>query len=155
VTGENLGERVMDVTRDLMRGLSCVVVDVGVVRQNDCVHLQIAIDKDGGVNLDDCAKASELISLVLERESVMAEPYVIEVMSPGIEMPLDKPESYARNVGKRIRLNLRQPYEGTRSLCGFLRDAGDGSIKLEVGQESMELSYESISSARLDPELPW
>jgi hypothetical protein len=34
-------------------------------------------------------------------------------------------------------------------------DAGERSVRLELGSEQVELAYEAMSSARLDPELPW
>jgi ribosome maturation factor RimP len=155
VKGGDLYDRVVEATRDLMRGLSLEVVDVSITRDRGRTFLRISVDKEGGVTLDGCAAANELIGQVLERENVMQGPYVLEVMSPGLDRPLKRREDFARSVGKRVKVNLRQPYEGKRSISGILRETGEESVRLDLGQELMDLKYEGIASARLDPELPW
>lgn len=151
----DLYARVVEATRDLMRGLSLEVVDVTLAQDGGRAFLRISIDRDGGVTLDDCAGASDLIGQVLEREGVMDGPYVLEVMSPGLDRPLRRREDYARSVGKRVKVKLRQTLEGQRVFAGILRGAGDDLIRLDLGTEQVDFTYESIASARLDPELPW
>jgi ribosome maturation factor RimP len=155
VASGDLFARVVEVTRDLMRGLSLEVVDVNITRNGGRAFLRISIDKEGGVTLEDCAQASELIGQVLEREQVLKGPYVLEVMSPGLDAPLRKREQYRRNLGKRVKVNLKQPFEGESSIRGILRDAGDETMRLDTGLEVIELRFDAVSSARLDPELPW
>jgi len=155
VKGGDLYDRVVEATGDLMRGLSLEVVDVGITRDRGRTFLRISVDSRGGVTLEDCASASDMIAQVLDREDVVPGPYVLEVMSPGLDRPLKRPADFARSVGKRVKVNLRQPYEGRRSIRGIVRDAGEESVKLDLGAEQMDLKYEAIASARLDPELPW
>lgn len=151
----DLYAQVVEATRDLMRGLSLEVVDVSITGDKGRAFLRVSIDKEGGVTLEDCATASGLIGQVLDREGIIDGPYVLEVMSPGLNRPLRKRDDYAKSVGKRVKVNLQQPFEGDRSFSGILRDAGEETIRLDLGQEQVDLRYESISSARLDPELPW
>lgn len=151
----DLGERVREATADLLRGLSLELVDLTFTRERGRTVLKMAVDKGGGVTLDDCAEASELIGQVLEREDVIQGPYVLEVMSPGLDRPLKRPDDFRRSVGKRVKLKLRQPFEGRNSFGGILRGAGDDSVSLDTGDEVLDLSYDIISAARLDPELPW
>jgi ribosome maturation factor RimP len=151
----DLGERVRQETADLLAGLSLELVDVQVARERGRTILRIAVDKGGGVTLDDCAEASELIGHVLEREDVMPGPYVLEVMSPGLDRPLKRPEDFRRSVGKRVLVKLQQPFEGRTAYSGILRRAGEDSIELDMGDELIEFKYDGLAAARLDPELPW
>jgi ribosome maturation factor RimP len=155
VASGDLFARVVEVTRDLTRGLSLEVVDVNITRDGGRAFLRISIDKEGGVTLDDCAQANELIGQVLEREDVVKGPYVLEVMSPGLDRPLRRRQDYERSRGRRVRVNLKQPFEGERSMRGILRDVTEGTMRLDTGLEVIELSFDAVSSARLDPELPW
>lgn len=155
VDGGGLFERVVEATGDLMRGLSLEVVDVEVAGGKGRPVVRISVEKEGGVTLDDCAEASGLISQVLDRENLVRGPYVLEVMSPGLQRPLKRRDDYARSVGKRVRVSLRQPFEGRQSFTGILRDAGEETVRLDLGEEQIELMYGSIASARLDPEMPW
>lgn len=151
----DLGERVREVTADLLDGLSLELVEVTLERQQGRLVLRIAVDKGGGVTLDDCAQASNLIGHVLEREGVMRGPYVLEVMSPGLRRRLKNPEDFGRVLGKRVIVKLCQPFEGRDSFTGIIRSADGNSLALDMGDELFEFKYESISAARLEPELPW
>ena len=151
----DLGERVRKATCDLVRGLGLELVDVSIARDRGRVVLRIAVDKVGGVTLDDCAEASDLMGQVLDREGVMPGQYVLEVMSPGLDRPLKRPEDFTQSVGRRVRVKLRQPFEGQSSFSGILREAGDGSLLLDIGNELLDLKYECLTAARLEPELPW
>lgn len=153
--GGDLYERVLEATCDLMAGMGLEVVDARIDREKGRTYVSIALDKEGGVTLDDCASASELLGQVLEREGIIEGPYVLEVMSPGIDRPLRQSGDFSRSVGKRVKVNLRQPFEGKVTYTGILRDAGEETIRLDLGTEQIDLSYAVISSARLDPELPW
>ena len=149
-------EKVVDATRDLVKGLGLEVVDARIEREKGRTVLRSSLDKPGGgLTLDECAGASDLLGQVLEREEVVKGPYVLEVMSPGIDRPLRRRADYAGSVGKRIKVNLRQPYEGRVAFRGILVEASGESVRLDLGTEQIDLSYEAISSARLDPELPW
>lgn len=151
----DLGERFREVTADLLDGLSLELVEVTVKREQGRLLLRIAVDKGGGVSLDDCAEASNLIGHVLEREGLISEPYVLEVMSPGLRRCLKNPEDFGRVLGKRVVVKLRQPFEGMYCFTGIIRSAGGDSLALDMGDELFELRYESIAGARLEPELPW
>lgn len=151
----DVAERVIEVTADLMAGLSLELVDVTVGRERGRTLVRVALDKKGGITLDECAHASDLIGQVLDREGVMPSAYVLEVTSPGVDRPLKRPEDFSRSVGKRVRVKLRQPFEGKSGYSGILRQAGEGLIALDMGDELIEFKYESLASARLDPELPW
>ncbi len=151
----DLVDRVKESTGDLLAGLFLELVDVTITRERGRTCLRISVDKGGGVTLDECAAASNLIGQVLERDEVISGPYVLEVMSPGIDRPLRRPEDFERSVGRRVKVRLRQPFEGRSSYSGIVRDAVEESFVLDMGEEVLELKYANISGARLDPELPW
>jgi ribosome maturation factor RimP len=72
-----------------------------------------------------------------------------------LDRHLKRRNDFEHSIGKKVKVNLRQPFEGEQSYDGILRGAGEDTIRLDLGHEQVDLSYEMISSARLDPELPW
>jgi len=142
-------------TADLMAGLALEVVDVQVAVAGGRSVVRLSVDKPGGVTVDDCAKASELVGAVLERENVMNGPYVLEVMSPGLDRPLRKPDEYRRYFGRRARVKVSESTGESVVYTGLLNCAGNDSFVLEVDGESIEIPYDRVVRARLDPELPW
>ena len=61
--------------------------------------LRVAVDKDGGVTLDDVADATREVNRVLDGSDVMGEqPYTLEVTSRGVDRPLTLPRHWRRNA---------------------------------------------------------
>jgi ribosome maturation factor RimP len=148
-------ERVREATGDTIRGLSLELVDVEITRERGRTFVRLYIDRPGGVTVDDCAKTSELVGKVLEREETVRGPYVLEVMSPGIDRPLRSREDFSKSVGKRVKVKLDESVEGRRSYVGLIDTVGDESFRLSFEGGSVDLGFEDVAFARLEPELPW
>ncbi len=72
--------------------------------------LRVAVDKDGGVTMDDIADATREVSRLLDGSDVMgAQPYTLEVSSPGVDRPLRRLSHFARHVGGRAVVRTREP----------------------------------------------
>lgn len=80
------------------------------------LRLTVYIDRPGGVSVEDCARASEVISGLLDAADPIPSAYVLEVSSPGLERRLWEPWHYERVVGKKIHVKVRgmekSSYEG-------------------------------------------
>ena len=69
--------------------------------------LRVAVDKDGGITLDDVAEATREVSSVLDDSDVMGEqPYTLEVTSRGVDRPLTLPRHWRRNAGRLAKVTL-------------------------------------------------
>ena len=69
--------------------------------------LRVAVDKDGGVTMDDVADATREVSRVLDESDVMGQqPYTLEVTSRGVERPLTLPRHWRRNAGRLVKATL-------------------------------------------------
>src|SRR3954465_13368695 len=68
--------------------------------------LRVAIDKDGGVTMDDIAAATREVSRLVDETGVMGEQaYTLEVSSPGVDRPLTLPRHWRRNAGRLVKVN--------------------------------------------------
>ena len=69
--------------------------------------LRLVIDRpDGGVTLDDCERASNTASAVLDVNDPIDHPYRLEVSSPGAERPIRRFEEWTAAVGRRVNVRL-------------------------------------------------
>ncbi len=59
------------------------VYDVEYVKEGRDCYLRAYIDKEGGVNIQDCENVSRQLSDVLDREDFIPDAYILEVSSPG------------------------------------------------------------------------
>jgi ribosome maturation factor RimP len=69
--------------------------------------LDVRIDRRDGekVTVEDCARASRALEARLEGGELVAQRYVLEVSSPGVERPLRRPDDWRRFAGRRARVN--------------------------------------------------
>ena len=76
--------------------------------------LRVAVDKDGGVTLDDVADATREVERVLDDSEVMGEhPYTLEVTSRGVDRPLTLPRHWRRNADRLVKVTLADGQELT------------------------------------------
>ncbi len=115
--------------------------------------LRIFIDKDDGIDVEDCESVSRQVSAILDVEDPLPGNYTLEVSSPGLDRTLTKPAHFQRFMGEDVRVKLRFPLEGRRNFRGALKSANDENIEVEVDGESHSLSLATIESARLVPSL--
>src|SRR5215468_2726907 len=83
--------------------------------------LQVMAERpDGSMDVEDCASLSRTLSEVLEAADPIAEEYVLEVSSPGIDRPLTALEDFARFAGHEVRVELAHGLDGRRRFKGML-----------------------------------
>lgn len=114
--------------------------------------LRVYIDKEDGVQLDDCSAVSHQLSGVLDVEDPIPGNYNLEISSPGLDRPLFEPEHYERFVGRQVNIRLHPSIGGRRKYKGKLLGIEDGRVLVEVDGEVYPLDLEDIHEARLVPE---
>ncbi|MGN0065996.1 MAG: ribosome maturation factor RimP [Nocardioides sp.] len=106
--------------------------------------LRVAVDKDGGVSMDDVAEATRAVSEVLDGSDVMGEmPYTLEVTSRGVDRPLVLERHWRRNIDRLVKVTLVE--EG--QVTGRIVAAGDDAVTLDVDGEQRELPYADVAKA--------
>ena len=114
--------------------------------------LRVFIDKpekEGGVDVEDCALVSNQLSRVLAVENIDYER--LEISSPGLDRVLKKLADFERFTGSEINLRLRLPLAGRRNFNGVLRGVQDGKVCLTMNTGDVELELANVDKARLVP----
>ena len=111
--------------------------------------LRVAIDKDGGVTMDDIADATREVSRVLDETDVMGQQaYTLEVSSPGVDRPLTLPRHWRRNEGRLVKVTVADG----ESLTGRLVGSDDAAATLEVDGARREVAYADVAKALVQVE---
>jgi ribosome maturation factor RimP len=111
--------------------------------------LRVAVDKDGGVTMDDIADATKEVSRLLDDSDVMGEqPYTLEVTSPGTDRPLTLPRHWRRNEARLVKVTTVDA--GT--VTGRIRTSDDHGVTLEVDGTERTLTYDEVAKARVEVE---
>lgn len=114
--------------------LGLTLWDVRFVKEGACWYLRYLIDKEGGVSIDDCVALSRLLNPALDEADPIEQSYCLEVMSPGIERELTRPEHFEAYLGCAVTVRLIRPRDGVREFAGILA-AHDASGALTLTDE--------------------
>jgi ribosome maturation factor RimP len=148
--------------RDTLTGMLAPVVkavgvelgDIEVIKMKGKILLRVYIDRESGVTIDDCERASREIESVLDVEDPIPYSYVLEVSSPGLDRSLKKPKDFKRFSGKKVRLVTREPVEKQNFFVGEIEIATDDNVVLLLPKDKkITIPYDNISRARLEVEV--
>ena len=126
------------------------VFDVETVQEGPRTVIRIFIDRDGGVGIGDCESFSRRFGAILDVEDLVPGPYALEVSSPGVNRRLSKPRHFEAAQGRRVRVSVAEPVEGSRNFTGILRRTDDDGIDIERDGKTFRLPYRLIRKANID-----
>ena len=143
-------ESVMQLVAPAAAQLGYTVVDVEYVKKRgEDSELVIYIDKEGGVDLDDCEACSMAIDPLIDAADPIEEPYILCVSSPGIDRPLKRPEDFARHLNEKVDVKLYEKRAGKKEWTVTLRGYDEKAISLETEKgEAWELELAKIAHIR-------
>jgi ribosome maturation factor RimP len=147
-----LAEKIEQIITPTLAGMGFAVVMLRMTEAHKRRTLQLFIEhSDGrGVNLDDCAQVSGVVSALLDVQDPIDSRYDLEVSSPGIDRPLVKLADFARYAGHQARVDLAAPLDGRKRFSGTLLAVEGEEVKLRTadGKEYF-LPYGQMAQAKL------
>ena len=137
---KNTVERVRDLAQPLCDEQGLFLWDVRFEKEGATWYLKVLIDKDGGVDMNDCEEFTRPFNKILDEADPISQSYVLECGSPGLGRELRRPEHFEVCIGDVIRVRLIRPdengekefvvglvgYEDKKILCQKLDDEGNG-----------------------------
>ena len=145
---EAVEEFVSSVVEGIIAGTNLELVDVDYVRERDW-YLRVYLDKPGGVDLDDCQMVSEKLSAILDEKDPIAENYLLEVSSPGLDRVLKKDKDFIRYNDRDVDIQLFKPINGSKQYTGVLQGFSDTTIEFLINGESETFERTAIAQIRL------
>ena len=125
--------------------------DVRFVKEGAEWYLRFFIDKEGGVNINDCEALSRAVDAPLDEADFIEQAYYLEVSSPGLNRELTKDRHFEQMKGQSILVKLYRAVNGTKELVGELTEKDKECLTLTpVGEEPITLPLSDIASVRLD-----
>ena len=114
------------------------IFDVQFRREAGGMVLRVQLDRPGPaaraedcVSVEDCAKVSRDLSVVLDVEDTVPVGYILEVSSPGLDRPLRSADDYGRFAGRRAKIVMREPVDGQTFFKGRLAGVDGGQVLIE------------------------
>jgi len=110
--------------------------------------LRLSIDRVGGISAKHCAAVSRAVSPLLDEDDPIVGRYRLEVSSPGMDRPVQRPEDFERFAGYQIKIRL-EPGPERRRYTGVLKGCLDDDVVIDVEGQEHRFHLESIARARL------
>lgn len=146
-------EVVEELTQPILQELGLELVEIEFVKEGKNWFLRVYIDKENGVDIEDCGTVSERLSEKLDELDPITQNYFLEVSSPGAERPLKKAKDFEKAIGKNVFIKTYEPLDGEKGFEGTLLEFDGQTVKIEVKiktrKKVIEIPYEKVASARL------
>ncbi len=143
---------IADAVAPAVASLGLRLYDVELAGTGKARVVRVLVDRDGGVDLDAIARASEVVAPLLDSGSAgdaLAGSFTLEVSSPGLERPLRRPEHFRHAVGELVSVKARVADGSARRLRGTLRAATDDSVAIALDDGAYEeVALADVVSAR-------
>ena len=124
--------------------------DVEFVKEAGTFYLRAFIDKEGGININDCELVSRRLSDLLDEKDFIPESYILEVSSPGLGRALKKDKHFEKSIGEEVEIKLFKALDKQKEFTGYLESFNDEVIVISDEDENeLEFERSNIASVRL------
>ena len=101
-------DKVTELALPIVEARGCSLWDVEYVREAGAWYLRVYIDKDGGVDIDDCESISRALDPILDEADPIPESYTFEVGSAGCERELKRQSDFEKFMKKTAAEVIKQ-----------------------------------------------
>jgi ribosome maturation factor RimP len=117
---KNIADTVWDLILQTVNELGCSLWDVEYVKEGARQILRVTIDKESGVDINDCEAVHRGIDPILDETDPIPVQYYLEVSSPGVERDLTRPFHFEVCNGQKVDVKLFTAVNGQKQYAGIL-----------------------------------
>lgn len=125
------------------------IYDVEYVKEGSEYYLRAYIDKEEGVNINDCEAVSRALSDALDQADFIPDAYILEVSSPGLGRTLKKDRHLEKSMGEDVEIKLFKAVDGIKEYEGTLVDFDAESITISINGADKKFLRSDIAIIRL------
>ena len=125
------------------------IYDVEYVKEGSDYFLRAYIDKEEGVNINDCEAVSRALSDALDQADFIPDAYILEVSSPGLGRTLKKDRHLEKSIGEDVEIKLFKAVDGCKEFEGELVGFDSDSITILTDGAEKKFVRSDIAIIRL------
>ena len=145
----NIEEKVQKLVEPIIEKIGYELYDVEYAKEGKNYFLRIFIDKENGIDLNDCEKVNDAITDILDKENYIKDQYFLEVSSPGVERTLWKDKHLMQNIGEQINIKLfKKDENGKKEYCGKLKKFDELNIIIEQDENEIQVERKNIAQIK-------
>lgn len=144
----NIESKIESIVKDPIEKLGYELYDVLYIKEGKNYTLRIVIDKENGIDLQDCEKVNDAINDLLDEEDLIKEQYFLEVSSPGLERLLRKDWQLKKYIGEKVEIKMfKKDENNNKEYIGILAEVLEDKLIIET-DEKVEIERKNISQAK-------
>ena len=140
----SLEKKIFEELEPIINGLNINLYDVVYEKEGRDFYLRIFIEKENGVDINDCENVNNAINDILDEKDFIKGHYYLEVSSAGLEKILRLDKHFENNIGNKIQISLYKPINNSKNVIGILKDYDDEKVIVE-SDEIIEINKNDIS----------
>lgn len=142
-----ISDSVFALVKPIAEQLGLTVVDVTYEKKFDGMNLTVVIDKEGGVDINDCEALHRAIDLPLDELNPTDDAaYTLNVSSPGLDRPITTDWDFKKHSGKEIEVRLYAPdSNGAKKYIGKLINHDENTVTVEIKGQEIALNRQKIA----------
>lgn len=144
----NIEEKVEKLLESKVNELGYELYDVEYAKEGKNYFLRIFIDKEDGIDLNDCEKVNDGIMDLLDEADYIKEQYFLEVSSPGIERVIRKEKHFDSAMGEEIEVKLYKPINKQKELEGVLTGYDEETITMTYENDEVSIPKNNIAQIK-------
>ena len=147
---KDLIKRVEELVTPICERVGVELWDVEFEKEGGQYMLTVTIDKEDGVDIDQCETVSRALDPMLDAKEFQLMPaYTFCVSSAGLERRLKKKEHFDKFMGSPVELKLYKAINGAKIIEGTLTGYDEGAVTLEVNGETRIYEPQDVAAVRL------
>lgn len=123
--------------------------DVRFEKEGATWYLRVFIDKDGGINMDDCEALHRPLNLLLDEHDPIPQNYIFEVGSCGLARSLTRPEHFEVCIGDEVKIRFIRPHNGEKEIIRTLTGYNKTQIAVSDGETEEIIELSETASVKL------
>lgn len=139
----------VDLLQPVIGKLGYELLGIEYYRQKNGLVVRLYIDNETGITLDDCVRVNDQVIGILDVHDVIAGRYSLEVSSPGLDRPLFTLEQFARFLGQKVKVKLRERINKRRKIIGVISVIENTNVVINEDGVDHSIPFNAIDSARL------
>lgn len=150
---ENYEARTEELLKPIADANHVEIYDIEYVKEGSDWYLRCYIDKEEGVNINDCEAVSRALSDELDRTDFIEDAYILEVSSPGLGRTLKKDKHLQKSLLKEVDVKTYKPINGSKDFTGVLKSFDENTVTLGIASseeiEDMKFDRKDIATIKL------
>jgi ribosome maturation factor RimP len=149
MSGKDAIESVARLLEQPLAGRGLSLWDIEFVKEGPDWFFRIYIDRDGGVQIDDCEFISRTAEAFLDETDPIPQAYTVEVCSTGLDRALKRDSDFLKFIGHTVVIKLFKGRDGRKKFEGTLKEFEGGVITLDEAGEEFCFDRAEVASCKL------